>query len=120
MKEVSIGSAAYRLVAVGQGGQWTAHAERADTGDRFGLEYSGASESEAIDRLEQWLAWQAEHTAALEALRQAEQAYHRTLAGSSFVNPTEGPSPLEVQKESLDQVEAARIRLDEIRARKPD
>jgi hypothetical protein len=37
-----------------------------------------------------------------------------------FANPTEGPTALELQKESLGAVEAARIRLDEIRARKPE
>ena len=34
--------------------------------------------------------------------------------------PTEGPSALELQKESLDAVEAARLRLDEVRARRPE
>ena len=60
-----------------------------------------------------------EHTAALEALQQAERAYHRTIAGSAFASPTEGPSAIEVQKESLDAVESARVRLDEIRGRRP-
>jgi len=66
-----------------------------------------------------WIAWQAEHAAALEALQQAQRAYHRTIAGSAFASPTEGPSAVELQKESLDAVEAARIRLDEVRARQP-
>ena len=56
-----------------------------------------------------------EHTAALEALQQAQRAYHRTIAGSAFASPTEGPSAIEMQKESLDAVEAARVRLDEVR-----
>ena len=47
-------------------------------------------------------------------------AYHRTIAGSAFANPSEGPSAIELQKESLEAVEAARIRLDEIRARRPN
>ena len=68
---------------------------------------------------EQWLEWQREHTAALEALQQAQRAYHRTIAGSAFARPTEGPSAIELQKESLDAVEAARVRLDEIRGRRP-
>ncbi len=54
------------------------------------------------------------------ALQQAERAYHRTIAGSAFVNPTEGPTPIEMQRESLEVVEAARTRLDEIRARRPE
>src|SRR5215475_2968772 len=55
----------------------------------------------------------------IDALQQAERSYHRTIAGSAFASPTEGPSALELQKESLDAVEAARVRLDEIRTRKP-
>ena len=43
-----------------------------------------------------------------------------SVAGSAFANPTEGPTPLEMQKESLDDVEAARLRLDDVRARKPE
>jgi hypothetical protein len=69
---------------------------------------------------ERWLEWQREHAAALEALQQAQRAYHRTIAGSAFASPTEGPSPVEMQKESLAAVEAARVRLDEIRARQPE
>jgi hypothetical protein len=69
---------------------------------------------------EQWREWQREHAAALEALQEAQRAYHRTIAGSAFASPTEGPSATEMQKESLDAVEAARVRLDEIRQRKPE
>ncbi len=67
-----------------------------------------------------WLAWQHEHASALEDLQRAENGYHRTIAGSAFANPSEGPSAIELQKESLEAVEAARIRLDEIRARRPN
>jgi hypothetical protein len=69
---------------------------------------------------ERWLEWQREHAAALESLQQAQRAYHRAIAGSAFASPTEGPSSVEMQKESLDAVEAARVRLDEIRARQPE
>ena len=110
----------YRITCAEQNGQWIARAARDDTGDPFGIEVSGASEQEARERLTRWLEWQREHADALEALQQAERAYHRTIAGSAFANPTEGPSPHEMQKESLDAVEAARVRLDEIRARRPD
>ena len=95
-------------------------AEDEATGRPFGIECAGATEHEAIDRLNRWIDWQREHAAALEALQAAERAYHRTIAGSAFANPIEGPTALELQKESLDAVEAARILLDEIRARKPD
>ena len=69
---------------------------------------------------EAFLEWQREHAAALEALQQAQRAYHRTIAGSAFAGPSEGPTAIELQKESLDAVEAARIRLDEIRQRMPE
>ena len=69
---------------------------------------------------ERWLAWQREHAAALEALQQVQRAYHRTIAGSAFASATEGPSAAELQKESLEAVEAARVRLDEIRLLKPE
>ena len=69
---------------------------------------------------EAFLDWQREHAAALDALQQAQRAYHRTIAGSAFAGPSEGPTAIELQKESLDAVEAARIRLDELRQRMPE
>lgn len=110
----------YTIKTTQREGQWIAYAERADNGDRFGIECSGATEQEAIGRMQRWLDWQAEHTAALEELQAADRAYYRTIAGSAFASPIEGPSPTEMQKESLEAVEAARVRLDEVRARKPE
>jgi hypothetical protein len=110
----------YRIKASQRDGQWVAYAVKVDGGDRFGPELTGATEREAVDRLTRWLEWQTEHTAALQALQTAENAYHRTIAGSAFASATEGPSPPEVQKESLETLESARVRLDEVRARKPD
>src|SRR5205814_2964497 len=101
MMLLTLGTARYRLSAVERDGQWIARAERVDTGDPFGIECAGASEHDARQRLTRWLEWQAEHTAALEALQQAERAYHRTIAGSAFASPNEGPSPIEMQKASL-------------------
>ena len=120
MKQFTIGETRFRLVCVERDGQWLAHAEREDNGDPFGIECSGASEADALARLTRWLEWQGEHTAALEALQGAERAYHRTIAGSAFASPTEGPSAIELQKESLEAVERARLRLDEVRARRPE
>jgi hypothetical protein len=110
----------YAIRTVERDGRWVAYAERIDNGDRFGIECAAATEREAADRLKRWLDWQAEHTAALEALQAAESAYHRTIAGSAFASAIEGPSPTEMQKESLEVLEAARLRLDEVRARKPE
>ena len=120
MRELSIGGQTYRIDAVERDGRWIARAVQAATGDSFGVECTGETPRAAIDRLARWLDWQHEHGAALEALRQAERAYHRTIAGSVFVNPTEGPTAIELQKDSLELVEAARVRLDELRSRKPE
>jgi hypothetical protein len=120
MNEMTAGGVRYRVVIVERDGQFVAHAERVDNGDRFGVDCAGGSRDEAAARLAQWLDWQHEHATALAALQQAEHAYHRTIAGSAFQNPSEGPSAIEMQKESLEVLEAARVRLDEIRARRPD
>jgi hypothetical protein len=118
VRTVTLGASTYRIVTKQRDGQWFAHAER-EGGDRFGVECGGASEDDAAVRMEEWLVWQHEHAEALEDLQRAERAYHRTIAGSAFLSPTEGPSAVEVQKESLEAVEAARLRLDEIRRRRP-
>ena len=120
MKTITIGSVTYRIPATESNGLWTARAEQADTGDRFGIELSGASADEAVARVARWLEWQHDHAEALETLQRAERDYHRTIAGSAFANPDEGPSAIELQKESLESVEAARVVLDEIRARRPE
>lgn len=67
-----------------------------------------------------WLAWQREHAEALAALQEAQRAYHRTVAGNAFANPTVGSTPVDPQKESLSALEAARQRLDEVRGRQPE
>jgi hypothetical protein len=120
MKEIAVGAVRYRITTTQHDDQWVARAERADTGDRFGVEGTGASADEAAGCVARWLEWQHEHTAALENLQRAEHAYHRTIAGSAFASPTEGPSAIELQKEALDVVEAARVTLDQIRARRPE
>jgi hypothetical protein len=109
-----------RIICDHREGRWVARAYRADNGDPFGLECTADTKDEAVARLARWLEWQRDHSQALEDLQQAERAYHRTIAGSAFASPTEGPTAIELQKESLDIVEAARVRLDEIRARKPE
>lgn len=109
-----------KIICEERGGQWVARAVRDDNGDPFGIECADADRERAVERLARWLDWQREHAAALEALQQAERAYHRTIAGSAFASPIEGPSAIELQKESLEAVEAARVRLDEVRAAKPE
>ena len=109
-----------RIVCDERGGQWVARAIREDTGDAFGVECGGATAEEASVRLQRWLDWQREHSAALEALQQAERAYHRTIAGSAFAGASDNVSAVELQKDALEAVEAARERLDEVRAQKPE
>jgi len=117
---VTIGGSRYRIVCAQRGDRWFAQAVRDDNGDPFGVECAGGSDQDAIDRLTRWLTWQSEHADGLAALQQAERAYHRTIAGSAFASPSEGPAAVEMQRESLEAVEAARVRLDEIRARQPE
>ncbi len=62
--------------------------------------------------------WQREHDEALDALRQAEDAYHRLIAGSPFLS-SEDPSAAEVHREALQRLEEARRRLDEVRQAEP-
>ena len=78
-----------------------------------------------------WVQWQRDHAAALAALQEAQRAYHRTVVGHAFAvggqqsavggpSWTEGSSAVERQQESLREVDAARLRLDEVRARQPE
>ena len=120
MTTITIGGIRLVRRTMARDGRWFARAEREDNKDPFGIECAADTEEAAVARLTAWLEWQAEHAAALNALQQAEHAYHRTIAGSAFANPTEGPSALELQKESLNVVEAARVHLDEVRDRQPE
>jgi len=119
VRTITIGDTEYAVRVIERDGQFVASASRAYSGHPFGIECAGATESAAEARLADWLNWQHEHAAALEALQQAERAYHRTVAGSAFASATEGPSAIEWQKESLELIEEARVRLDEVRARRP-
>ena len=120
MKQISFGEASFRLRAVERGGVWVASAEQVENAARFGIECTGASEGEALDRLAAWLTWQHEHAAALAALQDAEGDYHRTIAGSAFATSAAGVAPNAMEEEGLNAVAAARVRLDEIRARRPE
>ena len=118
MMEVSIGGRRYHLHAADRNGAWTAHAERADSGARFGIECPGSTEPEAVARLERWLNWQHEHASALAALQDVQRAYHRTVAGEAFGRAADG-SPVGAERTSLDELEAAGARLADVRARMP-
>jgi hypothetical protein len=109
-----------KILCAEREGRWVAHAVREDTGDPFGIECVGDTAHDAIEGLTRWLDWQSDHAAALDALQQAERAYHRAVSGSAFTSPTEGPTAVEIQRDALAAVERARVELDAVRARKPD
>lgn len=109
-----------KILCAERDGRWVAHAVREDTGDPFGIECAADTEQAAIERLTRWLDWQRDHAAALDALQLAERAYHRTVSGSVFTSPTEGPTAVEIQRDALAAVERARLKLDGIRDRKPE
>ena len=113
----NVGGVEYRVVATERDGRWFARAD--DSTKPVGLETNGPTEAVAIQRLTEWLAWQHEHAAALQALQAAERVYHRTIALSAFGDPTRGPDANTPREKSLDAIEAARIQLDGIRARQP-
>jgi len=84
---------------------------------------------------EEWLEWQREHSAALAALQEAQRAYHRVFVERALASHRQSAadesqaeagrstaterSAADVQ-DKLDAVDAARVRLDAVRARKPE
>jgi hypothetical protein len=69
---------------------------------------------------ERFTAWQREHAAALADLQDAQRAYHRTVAATAFQGAAEEPSAEEMRRASLEALDAARVKLDDVRARKPE
>jgi hypothetical protein len=120
VKDLAIEGVGYRLVAVAGDDRWVAYARRADNGDRFGVECAASTEREALELLERWLLWQSEHRRALEALQSAERRYHRTVAGGAFADAGGEPAAVQARQASLEEVDAARVLLDRVRARKPE
>ena len=120
MVRISIRDVVFRILAIKRDGHWTARAEHDESARPFGIECSGPTETSAVDRLTRWLEWRSAHGAALDALQQAERAYHRTIANGAFADRTEGPIAVERRQESLGVVDAARARLDDIRAQQPE
>ena len=100
-------------------GRSVAYAVRAETSDRFGPDVSGASDDEAISSLTRWLEWQSDHAEALGALQEAERAYHRSVAGHVLAGEADRPTAGQARNECLEQVAAARARLDDVRSRRP-
>jgi len=80
---------------------------------------SGGAPLDTLDTLTRWLEWQYEHTQALEALQQAERAYHRSMADAAFAIARDS-NAVDGSKASLEQVDAARKALDDVRGRRPN
>jgi hypothetical protein len=118
-KSVTIGDAAFTIEVVRHDPVWHAEAHRAD-GRRFGPTIVDADAARGAERLERWLAWQCEHDEKLRALQEAEEAYHRTIAGSAFASAAEGPSATELQADALRRLEHARLALDAARRQRPE
>ena len=72
-----------------------------------------------MTRDEAFVGWQREHAAALADLQDAQHAYHRAVATTAFQGAAEEPTAEEMRRAALDALDAARIRLDEVRARRP-
>ena len=65
-------------------------------------------------------AWQREHAAALAELQETQRAYHRAVATTAFQGAADEPSAEEMRRAALEALDGARIKLDEVRARKPE
>jgi len=67
-----------------------------------------------------WLTWQDAHSKALEALQNAQRAYHRLLADDAFGGQSEASGAGDLRRQSLAEIEAASAYLDQVRARRPE
>jgi hypothetical protein len=117
--EVAAGDTVYRIRTSQELGQWTAHAEHADSGDPFGPPQTAPSEAEAVARMGRWLRWQAAHAEALAELRRLEHAYHRVVTGQAFAETADDAHTLAGHRDLLHAIDAARIRLDTVRNQRP-
>lgn len=68
---------------------------------------------------EAFVAWQRDHAAALAELQEAQRQYHRAVATTAFQGAAEEPTAEEMRRAALDTLDAARIKLDEVRNRRP-
>lgn len=70
------------------------------------------------DAKAKWAGWQQAHQQALEALQQAEAAYHRLTAEQAFGRGAD-EAARQKRVDVLTRLEELRIRLDEIREQRP-
>jgi hypothetical protein len=117
LKSIVIGGMGYMLDVNERQNRWDAEARQTSSGMRVGPVATAATADEAIARLVRWLEWQRDHEDALTALQSAQQAYHRTIAGSAFSSGL--AEATELQQEALQRIEDARLRLEEVRQAQP-
>ena len=72
-----------------------------------------------MTRDEAFIAWQREHTDALAELQEAQRAYHRAVATTAFQGAAEEPTAEEMRRAALEALDAARVKLDDVRDRRP-
>ena len=106
----------YRVQLTEDEGVWVATARRLDTGDMFGPPMPADRAEEAADQLVRWLAWQQAHSSALQALQDAESAYHRLSADRVAAA---GDADRAAIRAALVDVDERRRSLDEVRSRRP-
>jgi hypothetical protein len=116
--DITIDRTAFRIIVAEANGRWLAHAVREDSGERLGIEVAAGTHDEAAARLRRWLEWQREHSSALAALQAAERAYHRARTDAAFADAPDTARG-EASRISLEALDAARARLDEVRSRRP-
>jgi len=72
-----------------------------------------------VTRDEAFNAWQREHAEALAELQEAQRLYHRTVATTAFQGAADEPTAEEMRRAALETLDAARVKLDEVRDRRP-
>ena len=72
-----------------------------------------------VSSADSFSAWQREHAAALAELQDAQRAYHRAVASTAFQGAADEPTAEEMRRAALEALDAARMRLDEVRGRRP-
>ena len=70
------------------------------------------------DARAKWVGWQHAHQQALEALQEAEAAYHRLMAEQAFGRGDDEPARAR-RIETIARLDDLRVRLDEIREQRP-
>jgi hypothetical protein len=109
----------YRVERAQDAGRWTAHLVDVATGHRFGMTFGGATEAEAVARVERWSGWQRDHDAALRRLQTAVRDYYRAETEGGLTAAHEDIADDERRLTALERLDRARVELDAVRRRRP-